>query len=162
MRLLKRKAKEYKTSALEAADRARRNAKGRLKTEYALLLESPSANRAANREVGTELRSYAKCVLKHSDSCRERYRSAETFRDEKLMRVDIPALCDAIELPCFRVSPLDVATLKLCFPILREIRGLAEFLKTFMNNLGNPFAIVQKPDYAKDQYYYLTRWLKEE
>lgn len=161
MRWKKRKAKEEKTAALESAARARKNAKDRLQTKFALSLESPSDNRKANRELGTELRNYARAVLKHSDANKE-HLAPLTFRDEKLMRDIIPSLCDVIETPCFRVSSMDIVSLKLCFPILQEVSGLAELVKTFFRNLGFPFAILVKPDYVKFQYYYLTRWLLKE
>ena len=133
---------------------------GRLKTEFSLSLESPSANRLANRELGDVLRLYAKTVSEKAYMDGDNY-SELTFRDRRLVDEVIPALCDAIELPCFRVSTLNVRSLKMCFPILEEEKGLAELLENFAGNLGNNFSLLVAHDPDNETYYYVTRWSRD-
>ena len=151
------KKQEEKRAEKTAADRARRNAKGRLKTDFSLSLESPTDNRAANREVGSMLREYIKrCAAQADDD--EQNLDPLQYRDWEFLDKVLPTFCDQIELPCFRVSTLTPETLTECFPVCKEDTALADFARSFMDNLGNAYAFFLVPNEESETFYYITRW----
>ena len=154
------KQRQAKKAAIYARDRARRNATGRLKSQFSLSLESPSDNRQANRQLGDELRMFANRCLDKSLTQTET--DGTEYRDKDLIKKVVPALCDEIELPCFRVSSLNAQTLKGCFSICREHKGLPALVENFATNLGRPYALFPIFEYDEGYYYYCTNWIKEE
>ena len=82
------------------------------------------------------------------------------YRDWDFITKAIPTFCDQIELTCFRVSTLTSETLAECFPICKEHKALADFARSFMDNLGNPYSFFLMPNEDDGVFYYHTRWEK--